>query len=217
MDVAEDPDEWPRGLRREHERAADPTLPPRADDVILGPASRRLPHLGDPALRPVQFAEVYARLLAVAIARAEFYGALLAEQFERADAGERDGEHGDYDPGPRGALGALVGDTYDLDKHGEPVATGEAIRALVKLEADERDRAARLARDGIRIGVQAKQVDVMRSYGHTVVTAMRSLCQELGMDWTDETTRRAAQRAILAARSQLGAEALARGSDGAPG
>jgi len=216
VDVAEDPDDWPRGLRREYERAADPALPPRVDDVILGPASRRLPHLGDPALRPVQFAEVYARLLAVAIARAEFYGALLAEQFEQAGAGDPDGA-GDYDPGPRGTLAALVGNTYDLDKHGEPVATGEAIRALVKLEADERDRAARLARDGIRIGVQAQQVDVMRSYGHTVVTAMRSLCQELGMDWTDETTRRAAQRAIIAARSQLGAEALARGSDGASG
>lgn len=216
MHVEEDRDEWPRGLHREYRRAEDSALPP-AVETIPGALTSRLPHLADPAVRPVQFADVYARLLAVSIARAEFYGALLAEQFERAGAGGSDDVAGDYDPGPRGALGALVGDTYDLDKHGDPVPTAEAIRALVKLEADERDRAARLARDGIRIGVQARQVDVMRSYGHTVVTAMRELCRELGWDWNGEETRRAAQRAIISARSQLGVEALARGSDGPPG
>ncbi|NUT90914.1 MAG: hypothetical protein HOY78_02675 [Saccharothrix sp.] len=208
--MADDQGQWPRGLGRAWERAADPTLPPgppgdAVEAAIVGRLTRKLPHLGDPDLRPVQFAEVYARLLAVSMARAEFYGALLAEQYERASGGE-DSDGSEYYPGPRGAVGALVGDVYDLDKRGDPVPVSEQIRALVKLEAEERDRAAKLARDGIRIGVQAKQVDVMRSYGHTVVAALRALVVEMGLDWNERPVREAAQRAIVTARTTLGVE-----------
>lgn len=103
-------------------------------------------------------------------------------------------------------LGALIGDTYASDGAGGRMATGEAIRALVALERDERDRAARLAKEGIKLGLEAKQVDVMRTFGRTVVEAMRQLSGELGVNWADPATRRAAQRAVLAARAALGVD-----------
>lgn len=245
--VADDkPDEWPRGLRRAYHLAdpADPTLPPAPvdpSDTVTGRLARKLPRYDDPALKPVQFAEVYARLLALSVARVEFLGSLLAQAYDdlernpiteppvdrdddeaddEADAGhddydaERDlGRHEKYNPGVGDGIRALVGDTYDLTRYGSAVATGEKVRALVELEAAERDRAARLVKDAIRIGLQAKQVDVMRSYGHTVVASMRALCERLGIDWAEPATREAARDAIITARSRLGAEVLTARND----
>jgi hypothetical protein len=205
---------------------ADPTMPPapprtERDKLIQGALAKRLPHYGSPELRPVQFAETYARLLALSVARLEFLGELLAEEYERlSDARTSDhpdfAEGDDYDPGDRGAMGALVGATYGIAKDGYTLAIGENIRALVKLEAEERDRAARLAKDGIRIGIEAKQVDVMRSYGRTVVASLRALCEELGVSWEEEGTRRAAQRAILTARTGLNQQVFTADRAGPP-
>lgn len=213
-----DSDAWPRGLRGTSAYAdpADPLSPqaPATNELerrLRQHARRQLPHLASADLRPIQFAEAYAKLAAVAMARAEFYGGLLAEMFGAWDRhGVADGvdpkwnEDDDYDPGDGDGMKALVGNTYDLSKDGIAVPTGEAIRALVKLEAEERDRAAKLMRDGIRIGIEAKQVDVMRSYGRTVVASLRALCLEMGIDWADEATRLAARRAIISARTSLG-------------
>jgi hypothetical protein len=184
----------------------DPTVPIDALDVpgrdpdeVRAALSEHLPHYGSPELRPIQFAEVYARLCAVATARAEFYGSLL-EQLHQHHRAHPEESADRAVPG----LGALVGDTYASDGQGWRIATGEAIRALVALERDERREAARLAKDGIRLGLEAKQADVMRSYGRTVVESMRHLCTELGINWSDASTRRAAQRAVLGARAALG-------------
>jgi hypothetical protein len=184
--------EWPRGAQpaRAWADPADPTLPPvsagsAADRRAARVLADRLPGYGDPAVRPVQFAEAYAHLVAVSTARAEFYGILLADAFERE------------------GVGALVGHKLDVDRFGDTHEVSEATRGLAALEAEERDRAAKLIRDGIRIGIEAERVDVMRSYGRTVVAALRQLCAELDIAW-EEPARRAAQRAILAARTQLG-------------
>jgi hypothetical protein len=149
-----------------------------------------LPHLNSPELKPVQFAEMFARMSAVALARAEFLGALLAEQFEHY------------------GIKALVGhrmaviDDGDGQQHTEPLS--EEVRALVMLEGQERDRAERLATQGIKLGIEAKRVDVMRSYGRTVAEAMRSFTVELGINWADPAVRRAAQRSVISARQNLG-------------
>lgn len=197
---------------------ADPTLPIEPIDVdgrdraeVAAILSRHLPHYGSPDIRPVQFAEAYARLAAVAIARAEFYGALLAELVRY----HQEGHSGDFDRMVPG-LGALIGYTWAGDGQGGTIATGEAVRALVRLETEERDRAARLTRDGIRMGLEAKQADVMRGYGRTVVEAMRQLCGELGVDWSQAATRRAAQRAVLGARAALGVDVRSPAEIGPP-
>lgn len=206
--MAEDQDpgnvEWPPGSEKAKAWAdpADPTLPPvsagsRADRAAARVLADRLPGYGDPAVRPVQFAEAYAHLVAVSCARAEFYGILLAQQF----AAE--------------GVGALVGKKLDVDRFGDTHEVSEELRGLARLEAEERDRAAKLIRDGVRLGIEAQKVDVMRSYGHTVVEALKALCGELGIAWEDGT-RRAAQRAILAARTTLGHQVTAPDRAGPP-
>lgn len=158
---------------------------------------RRLPTYGDPGTQQLQFAEGYARLASVALARAEFYGELLAEAV--ADEG----------------IGALVGTKKAavLVSRGsgegryeevELADLSEEVRGLVALEWGERDRAAQLIKDGTRLGMEQQQVDAMRSYGRTVAESLRALCEELGISWRDPATRRAAQRAVLTARDRLG-------------
>jgi hypothetical protein len=179
----------------------DIDMPGRTRDEVHAALTRFLPHYGSPEVRSVQFAEVYARLTAIAVARAEFYGAILAQLHENHRQGlATNNDFDDQVPG----LGAIIGHTFSGDGMGGQIATGEAVRALVALERDERDRAARLAKEGIRLGLEAKQADVMRTYGRTVVEAMRKLAEELGVRWADPATRRAAQRAVLGARSALG-------------
>lgn len=148
--------------------------------------ARRFPRYGSPDVRPVQFAEAYANLMAVAAARAEWLGELLQGQLAR------DG------------LGAMIGHTYALSADGNAVPVSEELRALAKLEADERARAERMARDGIRLGIEASQVDAMRSYGKTVVATMKAFAAELGLPWNDPAVTRVARRALLTARQELG-------------
>lgn len=183
---------WPPGSEKAQAWAnpADPTLPPvsagtAAEKRAARVLAERLPGYGDPAVRPVQFAEAYAHLVAVSCARAEFYGILLADAYERE------------------GISALVGHKLDVDRFGDTHEVSEELRGLVRLEAEERDRAAKLIKDGVRLGIEAQKVDVMRSYGRTVVEALKALCGELGIPW-EEQARRAAQRAILAARTTLG-------------
>lgn len=196
--------EWPKGSEQAKAWAdpADPTLPPvsagsAADRRAARALADRLPGYGDPAVRPVQFAEAYAHLVAVSCARAEFYGILLADEYARE------------------GLGALVGKKLDVDRFGDTHEVSEELRGLARLEAEERDRAAKLIKDGVRLGIEAQKVDVMRSYGRTVVEALKALCGELGIPWEDPA-RRAAQRAILAARTTLGYQVTAPDRAGPP-
>jgi hypothetical protein len=208
--MADDHDEepggnWPRGLGEDVRGWADPADPMLPAPDPTGATERRvarrlagrLPSFGSPELKPIQFADAYARLTAVACARAEFYGELLAQQYERE------------------GIGGLVGHKYSAVKDIGVFEASEEARGLARLEAEERDRAAKLIREGVRLGIEAKQVDVMRSYGQTVVAALRQLCQELGIPWEEES-RRAAMRAILAARTMLGQQVVTADRAGPP-
>lgn len=186
------PPEWPPpGPSRFPDSPADEPLPALlarsvTDAEMQRELARRFPRYGSPDVRPVQFAETYAHLLAVAVARAEWLGVVLQQQLERE------------------GLSAMVGKVYALTKTGDRIAVSEEVRVIARLESEERTRAERLARDGIRIGIEASQVDAMRSYGKTVVTTMRTFAAELGLDWNDPVITRIARRAILSARQQLG-------------
>lgn len=168
--------------------ASLPAILPRlaTEAQVVRELARRFPRYGSPDVRNVQFAETFAHLMAVSAARAEWLGELLQDQLERY------------------GLEALISPTYAATKTGDVVEVGQEISVIAKLEIDERNRAERLARDGIRIGIEASQVDSMRSYGKTVVTAMRALVEELGLDWQDPALTRVSRRALLKARHQLG-------------
>lgn len=165
------------------------------EDDLRAEAEERLPHYGSPDLRPVQLAEVYSRLAAVAVGRAAFYGRKLDEAFQAEGMGALIGFRMDA---------AVVGGGKGMPAELEQYEVGEELRALVVLEAQERDRAERLAREAIKMGLEAKRVDVMRSYGKAVAAVTRAFVDELGLDWTDPLIRRAAQRAVLASRQHLG-------------
>lgn len=160
---------------------------PDADAAFEARLRAALPHFGSPEKRPVQFAEVYAELLATAAARAQWLGELLSAQLAS-----------DGYPG-------LIGHRYGIDpREGGAVILSEETRALVALEAAERDRAERLARDGIKLGIEARKVDILRTYARTVAEVAKALCIELGFNWADPAVRRAAQRAVLVARQSMG-------------
>jgi hypothetical protein len=158
-------------------------------------ALERLPHYGSTDLRPVQLAEVYARLTSVAVERAAFYGRKLDEAFAAEGMGALVGFRMDA---------VVLRGGKDMPDELEQYAVSEELRALVVLEAQERDRAERLTREAVKLGLEAKRVDVMRSYGKAVAAVTRAFVEELGMDWTDPAVRRAAQRAVLASRQSLG-------------
>jgi hypothetical protein len=172
---------------------------PRVEDVVDADARLRaeFPHLGGATYAPVQLAEVYARLVAVSLARAEFLGALLADAYaaQGVDALVGVVRSGAVLKGGKGMPDEL--ETYDAS---------EAVRALVALEGAERDRTERLTREAIKLGLEANRVDVMRGYARTVVEVTRAMAGELGLNWQDERVRRVAQRAVLAARATLGYE-----------
>jgi hypothetical protein len=153
----------------------------------------KLPYYGSPDTKPIQFANGFAELAAVAFARAEFYGALLASQFAE------DG------------IDSLIG--YEMaatmatrDSDPEIYKKTELVRALVALEGQERDRAAAMTEKGIRLGMEASKVDALRSYGQTVAHFARAMAEEFGISWSDPATRRGVQRALLTARQKLGFE-----------
>lgn len=174
--------------------------------AVLAKYRGRLPYYGSPEVRGIQFANGFAELAAVAFARAEFYGALLAAQYERQGLG--------------GLIGVQVGAlvlTTDKDRQRlETFEKSEEVRALVALEAQERDRAAAMVEKGIKLGMEAKQVDALRSYGKTVAEFARAFTEETGMNWSDPAIRRAAQRALLTARERLGAEIRPAAAAGPP-
>jgi hypothetical protein len=166
-----------------------------AQDDLEREAAEQLPHYGSPDLQPVLIAEVYAKLLAVAVKRVEFYGRKLDDAFQREGMDALIGFRMDA---------AVLSGGKDAPAILEQYAVGEELRALVVLEAQERDRAERLSKDAVRLGLEAKRVDVMRSYGKAVAAVTRALVDELGLDWSRPEIRRAAQRAVLASRQSLG-------------
>lgn len=171
-----------------------------------------LPRLGDGVVRQVSILNAYSELIAVSLARAEFLGALLAQQHGDADA---DAENRGWDDGVApdpGVAPGLIGHTFAASviqdgrdqSHLERVATGEEIRALVKLEADERDRAASLLKEAVRMGVEIHAVEARRTYGSTVAATIQAFVRELGIDENSQEVSRAAERAVYAARRALG-------------
>jgi hypothetical protein len=172
-------------------------------DDLEREAAERLPHYGSPDLRPVQLAEVYAKLAAVAVGRAEFYGRKLDRAFADEGMDALIGYRMDAAV-LRGGKAVVDGDLVDVPDELKMYAVGEELRALVVLEAQERDRAAKLAKDAVQLGLEARRVDVMRSYGKAVAAVTRAFVDELGLDWADPSVRRAAQRAVLASRQSLG-------------
>jgi hypothetical protein len=157
------------------------------------------------------------QLMTQAFMRAKLYGQLLEEAYEAAERLQAASVTVDQVPGQEpnasdldraqqdldrifnsGGVSALIGQTYSAaGKGGYVYATGEAIRGLVTLEAQERDRAAGMAAKAVAAGLATRQVELAERQGALVADLIRSLLAdpELGL-----TAAQAAAAPAVAAR-----------------
>lgn len=160
---------------------------------------RRLPQFGDPELESVELAVTYGELVALSVARLRMLGEMLAEQLDEEGyeglIGHRFGIAGG---------GAVREGNASVPQPDVLLPISEECRALVALEAAERDRCAQLIKDAVKLGLKAQQVDVLKRQGEWVALALQHFSMELGVDWSSEGARRAAQRAVLRTRASLG-------------
>jgi hypothetical protein len=135
---------------------------------------------------------VLLRLLTQAANRAALYGLLLEQQYQAL----HDNEDADAAPVPR-PVAALIGHRYTVSK-GRRWPVGEAIRGLVQLEAEERDRAARFAKLALDAGVSERLVRVEEQKALLLFQALRAILVELGLDPRDERVTEVVTRHLRA-------------------
>lgn len=166
----------------------------------------------DPAMAMLQLVaqsadrcELYSRVLGEAYEAAEaLRSAHMAEDLIEKGAGsEADDETGVESAEVQaarlhlrrvfstGGVGALVGYTLAATKDGDIYASAEAIRGLVKLEADERDRLANFCQKAIAAGLAERVVRMAEQVGTQMLAVLRAVVGDL--DLTPEQMERAQQ------------------------
>ncbi|MFE9099876.1 hypothetical protein [Actinomadura geliboluensis] len=127
-------------------------------------------------------AQAVIGMLNMAWFRATYYAGLIEEQVLQAQT-DRD-EHGDtYDKGapPVGEGAGLIGHTYSADKEYGIFASGEAIRGLVQLEQQERDRVVKYAEAAHRMGIAERQIQLAEQQGALLAGAIRKILDGLNL------------------------------------
>jgi len=135
-----------------------------------------------------QLGNIYARLVSLSIQRLR----VLSDQLNRAYA----------------ANGV---DALKYDKLIYNAATEEVERAseeetvLVRLESAERDRLERLLVAAVKLQLETRSKEAIELQSRRLATYVRSMAEAAGLPWGEETTRRLAQRAVVAAEAELAA------------
>ena len=143
------------------------------------------------------------QLMTQSFQRAKLYGQLLEEAYAAAERLQGADQIGELPPSvdskadrdraaqdlqrifATGGVSALIGHQYAADKEGGVFATGEAIRGLVNLEAQERDRAAGMAAKAVAAGLATRQVELAEKQGALVADVIRAVLTQLGHDLSD--------------------------------
>lgn len=81
---------------------------------------------------------------------------------------------------PAGTAG-LVGHTFAADKQAGVFASAEAVRALVALEAQERDRVVRFAKTAHDMGIAEREVKLAESQGALLAAVVRGILGDLDL------------------------------------
>lgn len=124
--------------------------------------------LGDVCADP---GEVLLRLVTQSAARAERYAAVVEQIVSAHD--------GDFEK-------ALTASTYTVDENGKPTKTGEYIRAMTRLEAEERDRCAGFATKAVAAGLAERQVRIAERQGQMLAQVIRAILDDLGLSAEQE-------------------------------
>ena len=104
-----------------------------------------------------------------------------------------------------GGVSALIGSTYSATATGHVYATNEAIRGLVTLEAQERDRAAGMAAKAVAAGLATRQVELAERQGQLVADVIRGVLTQLGHDLADPTVLRVVSTQLRALGPEVAA------------
>lgn len=110
--------------------------------------------------------------------RAAAYAELLRQQAEKDDSPDLDG------PGTKGLIGYRYG---AAGKEGMIYAVSEEVRALVALEAAERDRVVRYAKTAHEMGISERLTNLAERWGDVVATRITLILA--GLDLTPEQER----------------------------
>jgi hypothetical protein len=144
----------------------------------------------------VDAAEILLRLVAQSAARCDLYAEKLADAYNAAERLAEAQESPDGSIGAElegsaiedlkrvfntGGVAALVGNTYAATKDGDIFTTGEAIRGLAMLEAQERDRCVSFAAKAVAAGLAERQVAVEERRVEMVGRALAATFAEMGL------------------------------------
>lgn len=133
-----------------------------------------------------QMPNIYARLIALSAQRLRVLSDQLAQAYAKDGVVALVYERRAYNPG-----------TEQLE------TIGQEPTALAKLEGKERDRLAELLTTAVRLQLEVRSDAAVRSHGRRIAALAQTLCEEAGLNWADEQTRRLAQRAIVRAEAQI--------------
>lgn len=144
--------------------------------------------------------EVLLRLVTQSAARCELYAGVLQQAYEAAEqlraAGTTDvrsdllAEETARLTLERvfntGGVGALIGHTYAGTQSSGVIATGEKIRGLAELEAQERDRCANFATKAIAAGLAERQVRFAERQGQLLAAIITTLTEHPSLGLTPQ-------------------------------
>ncbi|MCP9947225.1 hypothetical protein [Actinomadura madurae] len=139
---------------------------------------------GQTAVDPAQ---AVIGMLNMAVFRANFYASLLEEQVLAAqeDRAELDAEEAGLPRAkgapPVGEGAGLIGHTYSADKEHGIFASGEAIRGLVLLEGQERDRVVKYAKAAHDMGIAERHIRVAEQQAEQLAGAIRQILDGLNL------------------------------------
>lgn len=148
--------------------------------------------------------ETLLKLVTQSAARVEFYAGLLQTAYaaaERLRAAEELPDGGGAVAHTArldlervlntGGVAVLIGHTYAGTQTSGVIATGEAIRGLAKLEAEERDRCANFATKAIAAGLAERQVRLAERQGEIMASVLAAVFADPALGASAE------QRALL--------------------
>lgn len=146
--------------------------------------------------------ETLLRLVTQSAARVEMYSRLLAEAVEAAERLARAGTVPQSDlleaetarldlerVFNHGPVAALIGHTYAGTQTSGVIATGEKIRGLAELEAQERDRCANFAAKAVAAGLAERMVRASEQVAALTAAAVERAMLRLGHDPKDPAVR----------------------------
>lgn len=152
------------------------------------------------------------KLVTQSAARADLYGSLLGEAFDAAERLRAAEEAPQSDLLATetarmdlervlnaGGVGALIGHTYAGTQTSGVIATGEKIRGLAELEAQERDRCAGFAATAIKAGLAERMVRLAEQQGAMLATILVGALEDLGVAVGEERVRQVLGSRIAAA------------------